>query len=52
MLMILILTKKTEVFKMTTIDSTYAITMLVGVLGCLVAQVILKIKEKKKRSKQ
>jgi hypothetical protein len=45
MLVKIILTKIMEVIKM--IDTTFAIVMLVGVIGCLIAMVINKIKNKK-----
>ena len=46
MLVKIILTKIMEVIKM--IDTTFAIVMVVGVLGCLVAMVINKLRNKKK----
>jgi len=48
MLVKLILTKIMEVIKM--IDTTFAIVMLVGVIGCLCAMVINKLRKKKRRS--
>lgn len=46
MLMNLIVTKRMEVFKMSVIDNTFVITILVGVVGYLVAEVIVKMKKK------